>query len=82
MSQKVIVRVDGTTGLISSVKVNGKVYFVQQEFLWYPAYQGDNESSDRRSSGAYIFRPNGTDTYPMRESIDAAIVKAVYTGIS
>jgi lysosomal alpha-mannosidase len=75
------VRVDGTTGLLSSVTVNGEEYFVQQEFLWYPGYNGDNESADRRSSGAYIFRPNGTDAFPMRRTMTAAIITAVYTGI-
>lgn len=77
-----IVRVDGMTGLLSSVKVDGRVNYVQQEFLWYPGYNGDNESADRRSSGAYIFRPNGTDAYPMRRTMDAAIITAVYTGFS
>nr|CAH0110923.1 unnamed protein product [Daphnia galeata] len=79
-SDKVKVRVDGTTGLLSSVTVNGEEYFVQQEFLWYPGYNGDNESADRRSSGAYIFRPNGTDAFPMRKTMAAAIITAVYTG--
>ncbi|XP_046648826.1 lysosomal alpha-mannosidase-like isoform X2 [Daphnia pulicaria] len=79
-TDKVKVRVDGTTGLLSSVTVNGEEYFVQQEFLWYPGYNGDNESADRRSSGAYIFRPNGTDAFPMRRTMTAAIITAVYTG--
>lgn len=79
-TQKVKVRVDGTTGLLSSVTVHGEEYFVQQEFLWYPGYNGDNESADRRSSGAYIFRPNGTDAFPMRKTMAAAIITAVYTG--
>lgn len=74
------VRVDGTTGLLSEVTVNRKVHYVQQEFLWYPGYSGDNESADRRSSGAYIFRPNGTDAFPIRTTMAAAIVSAVYTG--
>ncbi|XP_032794592.1 lysosomal alpha-mannosidase [Daphnia magna] len=79
-TDKMKVRVDGTTGLLSSVTVNGEEFFVQQEFLWYPGYNGDNESADRRSSGAYIFRPNGTDAFPMRHTMAAAIITAVYTG--
>ena len=75
------VRVDGTTGMLSEVTVNRKVHYVQQEFLWYPGYSGDNESAERRSSGAYIFRPNGTDAFPIRQTTAAAIVSAVYTGM-
>ena len=78
--QKVKVRVDGTTGLLSEITVKGRVNYVQQEFLWYPAFNGDNEFAERRSSGAYIFRPNGTDAFPLRQTMAAAIVTAIYTG--
>jgi len=33
---------------------------VSQNFYYYKGYIGDNEESANRSSGAYIFRPNGS----------------------
>ena len=33
---------------------------VAQEFMYYPAAQGDNYPAEERASGAYIFRPNAT----------------------
>lgn len=30
-----------------------------QEFLFYKSMEGDNTHDYKRSSGAYIFRPNG-----------------------
>lgn len=56
------VAVDGTTGLLKSVTdlVNSKTYNVAQNFYYYQGWDGDNAGTDRRASGAYIFRPNGT----------------------
>ena len=34
---------------------------VKQEFLWYASYA----EKGKQNSGAYIFRPNSTDTYPV-----------------
>ena len=32
-----------------------------QELLFYPGMAGDNSEFDLRASGAYIFRPDGTE---------------------
>lgn len=52
---------------------------VRQEFLWYEGFPGDSYTAEKRSSGAYIFRPNGT-AYPISSSTPPAVVTAVYTG--
>lgn len=39
---------------------DGSKVKVQQKFLWYRGMDGDNSKFEKRASGAYIFRPNGT----------------------
>lgn len=34
---------------------------VSQNFYYYKGYIGDNKEYANRSSGAYIFRPNGSE---------------------
>jgi hypothetical protein len=36
---------------------------VSQNFYYYEGYIGDNEEPKNRSSGAYIFRPNGSQAF-------------------
>ena len=44
---------------------------IDQQFFWYNGSQGNPES--RQTSGAYIFRPNRTDPYPLTKGNKATI---------
>lgn len=45
--------------------MNNKTIPLKQEFLFYRGTVGDNRVFLNRSSGAYIFRPNGTEAYQL-----------------
>jgi len=47
-------------GLMTQVTKNGAPMEIKQNFLWYRGAVGDNSVFEKRASGAYIFRPNGT----------------------
>lgn len=49
------------TGLLETIFVNGETHNVSQEFMYYHGASGHNYNYDLRSSGAYIFRPNGSE---------------------
>jgi lysosomal alpha-mannosidase len=51
---------DGKTGLLKSVIMDEVELSVSQNFYYYKGYIGNNEEFANRSSGAYIFRPNGS----------------------
>jgi hypothetical protein len=57
------VEFDSTTGRLSSVtnKVTGLTSAITQDFFYYASAHGDDGF---QNSGAYIFRPNSTDSYP------------------
>lgn len=57
--------VDGGSGLLQSVSMNNKTIPIKQELLYYRGTVGDNRAYVNRSSGAYIFRPNGTQAYQL-----------------
>jgi len=57
----------GTTGLLkglsnleSSLSVD-----LSQSLLYYKGFNGDNHDGEHQASGAYVFRPNGTDALPI-----------------
>ena len=50
------VQIDGSTGAIKSVNVNGKTHRLQQSFKWYKSVQGQSGHED---SGSYNFCPDG-----------------------
>lgn len=52
-------------GLLQSLQGNGQSINVAQNFYEYEAALGDNREFKNRSSGAYIFRPNGTEASPI-----------------
>ena len=68
-----------TDGLLSNVIVDGVQVPVSQNLLWYPGNrQGSTGSGDLdRPSGAYIFRPNGTEAFTIS---DTATSVTVYQG--
>lgn len=49
------------SGHLASVTSNGVTSKLTQTFFYYEAAVGNNKEFLNRSSGAYIFRPNGTD---------------------
>lgn len=73
---------DSSTGRISSVyaKALGKSYAISQDFLWYNSSAGNNANSSQ-ASGAYIFRPNNTFTYPYLPFEVSASKPTVWTSV-
>lgn len=49
--------------------MNGVTVPMTQEFLYYKGTIGDNRAAENRSSGAYIFRPNGTEAYKLGKTV-------------
>ncbi|XP_058452835.1 lysosomal alpha-mannosidase-like [Malaya genurostris] len=49
-------------GFLSTININGQDHRLEQNFLYYEGAYGNNEVFENRSSGAYIFRPNGTES--------------------
>lgn len=47
--------------------MNNKSIPIKQELLYYRGTVGDNRAYLNRSSGAYIFRPNGTEAYHLTD---------------
>ena len=47
--------------------VDGKTVPLSQNLMWYAGMNKGNEGNiyDDRPSGAYVFRPNGTDATPI-----------------
>lgn len=48
---------------------------LSQEFYFYRGTVGDNMSPANRSSGAYIFRPNGTSAYKIVNKAEINLYK-------
>ncbi|XP_034247479.1 lysosomal alpha-mannosidase-like isoform X2 [Thrips palmi] len=68
------VELDEATGRVRNLRVGGANLSVAQDFLYYPAMVGNNEEFRNRSSGAYIFRPNGT-ALPVSEKATMKVYK-------
>uniref|UniRef100_T1IVT5 Alpha-mannosidase n=1 Tax=Strigamia maritima TaxID=126957 RepID=T1IVT5_STRMM len=67
---------DGTNGLLKQMTnlVSKVSQSVKQSFYWYRAMNGDNLTFKRRASGAYIFRPNGTEPNITTEGVSVTLV--------
>lgn len=66
----VTVTFDGTSGRMKSItnKQSGVTIAVTADFVWYnsSAYgKGWGDEHNHQNSGAYIFRPNGTEAFPV-----------------
>lgn len=61
------------TGLLSSVTVAGEVHSVSQEFIYYSGATGHNYNWETRASGAYVFRPNGSEIF-VTDSVELKVV--------
>lgn len=55
--------------------MNGVQIPINQNFYYYRGAVGDNNNAFNRSSGAYIFRPNGTDAYKISETAQINLFK-------
>jgi len=65
---------DTATGRLASIqnKVTNQLLLVDQQLVWYNASAGNNNLSTQ-ASGAYIFRPNRTDTFNLTSSNRASM---------
>lgn len=61
-------------GLLSAITTEGVSNPLRQKFFYYKAASGDNREFTNRSSGAYIFRPNGTE-YIISDKADIKVIK-------
>ncbi|XP_017042925.2 lysosomal alpha-mannosidase [Drosophila ficusphila] len=50
---------DKSSGGLKTIQMNGVTENIEQHFGIYKGYQGNNGESNNRSSGAYVFRPDG-----------------------
>ncbi|XP_064458044.1 lysosomal alpha-mannosidase-like isoform X2 [Ornithodoros turicata] len=74
--KKVAAIIDGTTGLLKQLQYGSVSVNVKQSFYYYKGMAGDNENFDRRASGAYIFRPNGTEPIPVGQKVELDVSEA------
>lgn len=59
-----------TEGILKSITTkNGINLAVNQSYYWYRAMNGNNSEFRFRASGAYIFRPNGTDPHILNANV-------------
>jgi len=62
-------------GSIKKIQTHNKDINVKTGFEMYLPAVGTNEGAENRASGAYIFRPNGTETVPVGDPISATVFK-------
>jgi len=66
--------------LIQSIYTDGKKVELEQEFLWYAARESVLKSWQwRKPSGAYIFRPNQTNPFPVK--LNEGVSVSIYKGL-
>ncbi|XP_037957645.1 lysosomal alpha-mannosidase isoform X2 [Teleopsis dalmanni] len=65
----------GSTGHLINVQMNGVSEAIRQDFYYYKGAAGNNAEFKNRSSGAYIFRPNGTEVL-----IATSVSLSIYEG--
>ncbi|XP_058057448.1 lysosomal alpha-mannosidase-like [Anopheles bellator] len=63
-----------SSGFMSSITVDGVTNRLHQTFVYYEGALGNNAEYQNRSSGAYIFRPNGTEK-SVTETVQLTVVK-------
>ncbi|CAF3547776.1 unnamed protein product [Rotaria sp. Silwood1] len=66
----------GNLNKIINIKKNIIIPFTSQGFYWYTSFSGNNSGSEFQSSGAYIFRPNSTDSQPVSNKRSITCIKA------
>jgi len=67
----------GTTGLLKSLSNLGSsiTLDISQTLMYYKGFAGDNHDGDHQASGAYVFRPNGTDPLPISTTVMTTVVQ-------
>jgi len=65
----------GKNGRLSRVIGNGVNISLEQDFLYYKGFYGNNTHARYRASGAYIFRPNGTEAVNLAENVKTEIIQ-------
>ncbi|XP_069699537.1 lysosomal alpha-mannosidase-like [Periplaneta americana] len=65
------IAIDETTGLVKTLTNNGVEIPVAQNFFYYNSFAADNQAS----SGAYLFRPDGTSNTPISDSANIVVYK-------
>ncbi|ETN65165.1 lysosomal alpha-mannosidase [Anopheles darlingi] len=63
-----------SSGFLSSITVDGVTNRLRQSFVYYEGALGNNEEFRNRSSGAYIFRPNGTEK-TVTETVQLKVIR-------
>ncbi|XP_061512042.1 lysosomal alpha-mannosidase [Anopheles gambiae] len=63
-----------SNGFLSTITIDGVTNRLRQTFIYYEGALGNNEEFRNRSSGAYIFRPNGTEK-TVTENVQLKVVK-------
>ncbi len=56
-----------SNGMMDGISVDGQNVPLTQNLMWYKGMPAGNTGStfDDRASGAYVFRPDGTDSMPI-----------------
>ncbi|XP_049286781.1 lysosomal alpha-mannosidase-like isoform X4 [Anopheles funestus] len=62
-------------GFMNMISIHGETHALKQNFLYYDGALGNNEEFRNRSSGAYIFRPNGTEK-TVTDVVEIQVVKS------
>lgn len=62
-------------GLIESVTVDGQRVALSQNLMWYHAMEKGSSGVyfNDRPSGAYVFRPKGTNAMPISEAASLTV---------
>ncbi|XP_013402708.1 lysosomal alpha-mannosidase [Lingula anatina] len=70
---------DQTTGLLKQMTNLDKQITIplQHEFKYYQSFAGNNSKGIYEASGAYIFRPNGTDAYPLKTNMVTKFMQGI-----
>ncbi|XP_055640599.1 lysosomal alpha-mannosidase-like isoform X1 [Toxorhynchites rutilus septentrionalis] len=63
-----------SNGFLSTIDANGISSRLRQTFVYYQGAIGNNYEARNRSSGAYIFRPNGTEKH-VADTVQLHVVK-------
>jgi hypothetical protein len=88
LPQGLSLTLDGSTGLLKSVsrynKELGKEVGVEvsQNFHFYEAMAGENDKFEDRASGAYIFRPNGSEPLPVSRRATFTVYRGEDCGVT
>ncbi|KAK7070039.1 carbohydrate binding [Halocaridina rubra] len=79
VQERIVLAFDKQTNLLVELGVQKEGGFdlkkVNQTYLWYAGMSGDNSKEEKRASGAYIFRPNGTAPSPIANVVNISFVQ-------